>query len=146
MLYSSGIVRCFNSLTYSVRERCTNIHYRAQGASSYPNSLQTLECQMEAHWHTKRLNLDKQLLTVDGELSDNVHVFFPQFTALQKRKETTSIQPTYFHFKCVTLEAATNQVTLHTLSTCSSPRFGCYFTKQTWRTSNSECYNQTYPP
>ena len=75
-LYSSGIIRFFNSLTYSVRERCTNIHAKAQGGSSYPISLQTLECQTEAHWHSNRLNLDQQLLTVDGELSDNVYVFF----------------------------------------------------------------------
>jgi hypothetical protein len=86
MLYSSGILRFCNSLTYSVRERCTNIHYRAQGASSYPISLQTLECQMEAHWHSKRLNLDQQLLTVDGELSDNVYVFFAVYSFTETQR------------------------------------------------------------
>jgi len=32
---------------------------------------------MEADWHRNTLNLDQQLLTVNGELSDNVYIFFP---------------------------------------------------------------------
>jgi len=87
MLYNSGIVRFLNSLTYSVRERCKNIHYRAQRASSYTISLQTLECQMEAHWHSNRLNLDQQLLTVDGKLSDNVYVFFRSLQLYRNAKK-----------------------------------------------------------
>ena len=147
ILYSSGIVRCFNSLTYSVRERCTNKNYRAQSPISYPVSLQTLECQMEAHWHSNRLNLDQQLLRVDGDLSDNVYVFFCSlFLYRNAKKENNFHRANLFSLQmCDFRNREKSGHILHTVYLLKSTLWLLLHWTHTWPYSNSKRYNQPYP-